>query len=67
MLSIMYTPLSGILLYLSAVPFVVFKHFPLDVAIGETTSIYVGNIGALAGILLGQLIMRGFVIPPLGD
>jgi hypothetical protein len=67
-LSVVYTLLSGVLLYLSAMVFVVFKGFPLDAVIGETTSIYVGNIGTLAGILLGQLIMRvGFVIPPLGD
>ncbi len=48
--------------------FVVFKGFPLYVVLGETASIYIGNIGTLAGILLGQLIMRvGFAIPPLAD
>jgi hypothetical protein len=67
-LSILYTALSGPLLYLSGLMFVVFKGFPLYVVLGETTSIYIGNIGTVVGILLGQLIMRvGFVIPPLTD
>jgi hypothetical protein len=67
-LSIVYTLASGVLLFLSAMMFVVFKGFELDAVLGETASIYIGNIGTLAGILLGRLIMRvGFVIPPLGD
>jgi hypothetical protein len=67
-LSIVYTLASGLLLFLSGLMFVVFKGFPLYVVLGETASIYIGNIGTLAGILLGQLIMRvGFVIPPLAD
>ena len=52
----------------SGLMFVVFKNFPLYTVLGETTSIYIGNIGTVAGILLGQLIMRvGFVVPPLTD
>jgi hypothetical protein len=58
--------LSGFLLFLSGLMFVVLKGFPLYVVLGETATIFIGNIGTLAGILLGQLIMRvGFVIPPL--
>ena len=67
-LSILYTAASGPLLFLSGLAFVAFKGFPLYVVLGETASIYVGNIGTVVGILLGQLIMRvGFVIPPLTD
>ncbi len=67
-LSTMYTIASAPLLFLSGLMFVVFKNFPLYTVLGETTSIYIGNIGTVAGILLGQLIMRvGFVVPPLTD
>ena len=67
-LSILYTVASGPPLFLSALMFVIFKGFPLYVVLGETTSIYIGNICTVVGILLGQLIMRvGFVIPPLAD
>lgn len=63
-LSIAYSLASGPLLFLSGLMFVAFKHFPLYVVLGETATIYIGNIGTIAGILLGQLIMRvGFVIP----
>jgi hypothetical protein len=48
--------------------FVIFEDFPLYRVLGETTSIYVGNVGTVAGIILGQLIMRvGIVIPPHPD
>ena len=67
-LSIMYSVASGALLFLSGLAFVAFKHFPLYVVLGETATIYVGNIGTVAGILLGQLIMRvGFVIPAFAE
>jgi len=67
-LSTMYTIASAPLLFLSGLMFVAFKNFPLYVVLGETTTIYIGNIGTVAGILLGQLIMQvGFVIPPRTD
>jgi hypothetical protein len=67
-LSITYTIASGPLLFLSGLIFVAVKGFPLYTVLGETATIYIGNIGTVAGILLGQLIMRvGFVIPPLTD
>ncbi len=67
-LSVVYSIASGPLLFLSGLVFVAFKGFPLYVVLGETATIYVGNIGTVAGILLGQLIMRvGFVIPPFAE
>jgi Novel STAND NTPase 1 len=66
--SLAYSIASVPLLFLSGLAFVVFKGFQLDPVLGETTTIYVGNIGTIAGILLGQIIMRvGIVIPPLTD
>ena len=67
-LSIVYSIASGPLLLLSGLMFVAFKGFPLYPVLGETATIYIGNIGTVAGILLAQLIMRvGFVIPPFTE
>ena len=67
-LGIVYSLAALPLLYLSGFTFVVFKGFPFYTVLGETTTIYIGNMGTVAGIILGQLIMRvGIVIPPLTD
>jgi hypothetical protein len=64
-----YSVATGVLLYLSALYFVFGEHgLPLGRVLGETTSIFVGNIGGVVGILLGLLIMRvGVRIPPYAD
>jgi len=67
-LSTVYSIGTVILLYASSLMFVFFKGFPLYQVLGETATIFTGNIGAVAGILLGLLIMRmGIVIPPHAD
>jgi hypothetical protein len=64
-LGAMFSLGSGLLLYASALAFVFVWDFNLYRTIGETTTIYIGNIGAITGIIIGQLIMRvGIVIPP---
>jgi len=67
-LSAVYSLPAVPLLYLSGFMFVFVKDMPVYRILGEVTTIYIGNIGTVAGIILGQLIMRvGIVIPPLSD
>lgn len=64
-LSAAYSLGSMVLLYGTTALFIAEWNFPIMRALGETTTIYIGNIGVIAGILLGQLMMRvGIVIPP---
>jgi hypothetical protein len=64
-LSTRYSVGSLLLLSATAAVFVVESNFEIPRVVGETASIYVGNVGAISGILLGQLIIRvGIVIPP---
>jgi hypothetical protein len=64
-LSARFSLASLAMLSASALVYILEWHFRVAQVIGETFSIYAGNVGTIAGVLLGQIIMRvGIVIPP---
>jgi hypothetical protein len=68
-LSALYSIPTGLLLFSSAIPFaIVLPNYTLLPVLGETFAIWIGNIGAVFGIIFGLLIMRvGVEIPPYAD
>jgi hypothetical protein len=67
-LSAVYSLVTGLLLYASALALSHRYGFDVSRAVWETATILIGNIGGVAGVVFGQLIMRvGIIIPPRSD
>ena len=67
-ISAAYSIVTAVLLYASALAFYHRYGYDLTRTIWETWTIVIGNIGTVAGIIIGLLIMRvGIVIPPRSD